>query len=150
MSTSKAQVFVDRNRTIAPISPLLFGGFAEHMGPLRYEGSTIPSPGRRRAVSQRRHGRLRDQTYTTIRYPGGNFLSGYDWLNGVGPKDQRPRLRELAWQSWKPINLARTNLWSSVKRSMPRRCWGSTWAREPSSLPRSRGVLQCLARDEVV
>ena len=34
-----------------------------------------------------------------IRYPGGNFLSGYNWLDGVGPKDQRPRRRELAWQS---------------------------------------------------
>ncbi|RPJ23221.1 MAG: alpha-N-arabinofuranosidase [Chloroflexi bacterium] len=42
---------------------------------------------------------LRDQAYTVIRYPGGNFLSGYNWLNGVGPKEQRPRLRELAWQS---------------------------------------------------
>jgi alpha-L-arabinofuranosidase len=42
---------------------------------------------------------LRDQAYTVIRYPGGNFLSGYNWLDGVGPKDQRPRRRELAWQS---------------------------------------------------
>jgi alpha-N-arabinofuranosidase len=42
---------------------------------------------------------LRDQAYTVIRYPGGNFLSGYNWLDGVGPKGQRPRVRELAWQS---------------------------------------------------
>jgi alpha-L-arabinofuranosidase len=42
---------------------------------------------------------LRDQGYTVIRYPGGNFLSGYNWLDGVGPKSQRPRRRELAWQS---------------------------------------------------
>jgi alpha-N-arabinofuranosidase len=42
---------------------------------------------------------LRAQAYTTIRYPGGNFLSGYNWLDGVGPKEQRPRRRELAWQS---------------------------------------------------
>jgi alpha-N-arabinofuranosidase len=42
---------------------------------------------------------LREQQYTTIRYPGGNFLSGYDWRDGVGPKDQRPRRRDLAWQS---------------------------------------------------
>ena len=101
MSTSKAQVFVDRNRTIAPISPLLFGGFVEHMGRCVYEGIYDPkSPhaderGLRKDVMEA----LRDQTYTTIRYPGGNFLSGYDWLNGVGPRDQRPRLRELAWQS---------------------------------------------------
>ena len=42
---------------------------------------------------------LRDQRYTVIRYPGGNFLSGYNWLDGVGPQEQRPRRRELAWQS---------------------------------------------------
>jgi alpha-N-arabinofuranosidase len=42
---------------------------------------------------------LRDQAYTVVRYPGGNFLSGYNWLDGVGPKERRPRRRELAWQS---------------------------------------------------
>jgi alpha-N-arabinofuranosidase len=101
MSTSKAQVFLDRNRTIAPISPLLFGGFAEHMGRCIYEGIYDPkSPhaderGFRTDVMEA----LRDQAYTVIRYPGGNFLSGYNWLDGVGPKEQRPRRRELAWQS---------------------------------------------------
>jgi len=101
MSTSKAQVFLDTNRTIAPISPLLFGGFAEHMGRCIYEGIYDPkSPladerGFRKDVLDA----LRDQGYTIIRYPGGNFLSGYNWLDGVGPKDQRPRRRELAWQS---------------------------------------------------
>ena len=39
------------------------------------------------------------KAYTVIRYPGGNFLSGYNWLDGVGPQAQRPRRRELAWQS---------------------------------------------------
>ena len=34
-----------------------------------------------------------------MRYPGGNFLSGYRWEDGVGPKDQRPVRRDLAWQS---------------------------------------------------
>jgi len=101
MSTSKAQVLLDRNRTIAPISPLLFGGFAEHMGRCVYEGIYDPkSPhadehGFRADVMEA----LRDQAYTVIRYPGGNFLSGYNWLDGVGPKEQRPLRRELAWQS---------------------------------------------------
>ena len=101
MSTSNAQVFLDRNRTIAPISPLLFGGFAEHMGRCIYEGIYDPrSPhaderGFRTDVMEA----LRDQAYTVIRYPGGNFLSGYNWLDGVGPKEKRPRQRELAWQS---------------------------------------------------
>lgn len=101
MSTLKAQVLLDTNRTIAPISPLLFGGFVEHMGRCVYEGIYDPksvnadSNGFRKDVMDA----LRDQAYTVIRYPGGNFLSGYNWLDGVGPKNQRPRRRELAWQS---------------------------------------------------
>lgn len=101
MTTQKAQVFLDTNRTIAPISPLLFGGFVEHMGRCVYEGIYDPaSPhaddqGLRKDVMDA----LREQAYSVIRYPGGNFLSGYNWLDGVGPKDQRPRRRELAWQS---------------------------------------------------
>lgn len=101
MSPSKAQIYLDSHRVIAPISPLLFGGFAEHMGRCVYEGMVdAGSPladerGFRRDVIDA----LRDQGYTTIRYPGGNFLSGYNWLDGVGPKQHRPRRRELAWQS---------------------------------------------------
>jgi alpha-L-arabinofuranosidase len=101
MENLKAQVLLDTNRTIAPISPQLFGGFVEHMGRCVYEGIYEPgSPladarGFRTDVLEA----LRDQAYTVIRYPGGNFLSGYNWLDGVGPKDKRPRRRELAWQS---------------------------------------------------
>ena len=101
MSISTAQIFLDSTRTIAPISPLLFGGFAEHMGRCVYEGMYDPgSPhadarGFRTDVIEA----LREQGYTTVRYPGGNFLSGYNWLDGVGPKEERPRRRELAWQS---------------------------------------------------
>jgi alpha-N-arabinofuranosidase len=101
LTNSKAQIFLDTNRTIAPISPLLFGGFVEHMGRCVYEGIYDPqSPladanGLRLDVLQA----LRDQAYTVIRYPGGNFLSGYNWLDGVGPKGERPSRRNLAWQS---------------------------------------------------
>jgi alpha-N-arabinofuranosidase len=96
-----AQVYLDTNRTVAPISPLLFGGFAEHMGRCIYEGIYEPdSPfadedGLRGDVLAA----LRELAFTTVRYPGGNFLSGYNWLDGVGPKDLRPRKRELAWFS---------------------------------------------------
>jgi alpha-N-arabinofuranosidase len=44
-------------------------------------------------------GALRDLNFSVIRYPGGNFLSGYHWRDGVGPREQRPRRRELAWHS---------------------------------------------------
>jgi len=96
-----ARIYFDSKRTIAPISPLLFGGFAEHMGRCIYEGIYDP-----KSVHADEHGfrkdvleALREQGYTTLRYPGGNFLSGYNWLDGIGPKAQRPRRRELAWQS---------------------------------------------------
>lgn len=99
--SNNAKISLDTNRIIAEISPLLFGGFAEQMGRCVYEGIYDPdSPladesGLRTDVLAA----LREQQYTVMRYPGGNFLSGYDWLNGVGPKEQRPRRRDLAWQS---------------------------------------------------
>ncbi len=101
MSPLTAQLFLDTNRTIAPISPLLFGGFAEHMGRCVYQGIYDPESPQadERGLRQDVMEALRDQAYTVIRYPGGNFLSGYNWLDGVGPKAQRPRRRELAWQS---------------------------------------------------
>ena len=42
---------------------------------------------------------LRELNFRSMRYPGGNFVSGYRWEDGIGPKDQRPARRELAWQS---------------------------------------------------
>lgn len=101
MSTQKAQVLLDAHRAIAPISPLLFGGFIEHMGRCVYEGIYDPASAHadERGLRQDVIAALREQAYTVIRYPGGNFLSGYNWLDGVGPKDQRPRRRDLAWQS---------------------------------------------------
>ena len=101
MTNQTAHIHIDTNRTIAEVSPLLFGGFAEHMGRCIYEG--VYDPGSAHADEQGFRtdvlDKLREQQYTTVRYPGGNFLSGYDWLDGVGPKETRPRKRELAWQS---------------------------------------------------
>ncbi len=101
MSQTTAQILLDSNRTIAEISPLLFGGFAEHMGRCVYEGIYEPKSAHADKDGLRTDvlDALRAQKYTTVRYPGGNFLSGYNWLDGVGPKEQRPRRRELAWQS---------------------------------------------------
>lgn len=101
MPNPTAKIYLDTHRTVGDISPLLFGGFAEHMGRCVYEGIYDPaspladSAGLRTDVMAK----LREQKYSVIRYPGGNFLSGYNWLDGVGPKAQRPRRRELAWQS---------------------------------------------------
>ncbi|HVU10569.1 MAG TPA: alpha-N-arabinofuranosidase [Phototrophicaceae bacterium] len=101
MSGSQAQIYLDTQRVISPISPLLFSGFAEHMGREIYEGIYDPaSPlAGKNGLRSDVLAALKELNYRSIRYPGGNFLSGYRWQDGVGPKDQRPHRRDLAWNS---------------------------------------------------
>lgn len=98
---NKAHVYLDTNRTISEISPLIFSGFAEHMGRAIYEGIYEPKSAHANPDGLRRDvlAALKELNFRSMRYPGGNFLSGYRWEDGVGPKDQRPRRRDLAWQS---------------------------------------------------
>jgi len=99
MQTTK--VTYQREFTIAPLDPRVFGGFLEHMGRAVYEGVYDPQSahadedGLRKDVMQA----LQTMRYTAMRYPGGNFASGYHWMDGVGPKESRPVMRDLAWQS---------------------------------------------------
>ena len=101
LSPAKAQVYLDTNRVISPISPLIFSGFAEHMGRAIYEGIYEPASPHADENGLRKDvlAALRELNFRAMRYPGGNFLSGYRWQDGVGPKDQRPARRDLAWQS---------------------------------------------------
>jgi alpha-L-arabinofuranosidase len=101
MTHATARIFVDTNRTIGEISPLLFGGFAEHMGRCIYGGIYDPASPHADERGLRRDvlAALREINYRIMRYPGGNFLSGYHRMDGVGPRPQRPRRRDLAWKS---------------------------------------------------
>ena len=100
-SVKKASVGLNTQRTIGEISPLIFGGFAEHMGRCIYEGIYDPAS----PLSDSRGFRpdvmsaLKEINYRIMRYPGGNFVSGYRWTDGIGPKESRPRRRALAWRS---------------------------------------------------
>ena len=102
MADSKAQILIDVNRTVSEISPMLFGGFAEHMGRCIYQGIYEPASPHADEHGFRKDvlAALRELNFSIIRYPGGNFLSGYHWQDGVGPKEKRPRLRDLAWFSF--------------------------------------------------
>ncbi len=97
----QAKLSLRKNFVVDTVSPWLFGGFLEHMGRSVYEGVYDPdSPladnnGVRRDVVAA----LDELALTNVRYPGGNFTSGYHWEDGVGPQSQRPTVRELAWQS---------------------------------------------------
>lgn len=99
--SSSARVFVDTRRTISPIDANLFGSFLEHLGRAIYDG--IYDPGSRLSDSNGFRKDVLDEVrklgVPIIRYPGGNFVSGYNWLDGVGPKQNRPRVLDKAWNS---------------------------------------------------
>jgi alpha-L-arabinofuranosidase len=94
-----ARIKIDVDRTIGQVDPLLFGNFAEHLGRMIYggiyeEGSPLAdADGFRKDVMQA----VKDLGVSILRWPGGNFASGYNWQDGIGPKDQRPARLELAW-----------------------------------------------------
>jgi len=98
---SVTSVVIDSDRQIAPIDRHLFGSFLEHLGRAIYEGIYDPkskfadSNGFRTDVMKE----VRDLGVPIIRYPGGNFVSGYHWLDGVGPKDKRPTVLDRAWNT---------------------------------------------------
>jgi alpha-N-arabinofuranosidase len=96
-----SRIFMNSRRTIAPLDRNLFGSFLEHLGRAIYEGIYEPGSkfadanGFRKDVIEE----IRRLGVPIIRYPGGNFVSGYDWLDGVGPKQDRPRVLDKAWNT---------------------------------------------------
>jgi alpha-L-arabinofuranosidase len=94
-------ITIDPAAVIGPIHPWMFGHFVEHLGRCVYGG--IYDPGSE--LSDGEGFRLdvleavRGLAPTTIRYPGGNFVSGYHWRDGVGPRAERPIRYEHAWKT---------------------------------------------------
>jgi alpha-L-arabinofuranosidase len=92
---------IDVDRQLGDLHPHIFGGFAEHLGRCFYGGIYEPnSPladeqGFRRDVLEA----LRRLNMPIVRYPGGNFVSGYRWMDGIGPTEDRPARPELAWET---------------------------------------------------
>ena len=94
-----ARIKIDTDRQLGRIDPLIYGQFIEHLGRCIYGG--IYDEGSPRSDA---HGYRTDVLEMAkglrppiLRWPGGNFVSGYHWEDGVGPKADRPRRLELAW-----------------------------------------------------
>jgi alpha-L-arabinofuranosidase len=87
--------------TVGEVDRRLFGSFVEHMGRCVYTG--IHEPGHPTADEHGFRGDVADLTreagVSLVRYPGGNFVSGYRWEDGVGPVEDRPARIDLAWRS---------------------------------------------------
>jgi len=94
-------IHLDSRRTISPLDPNVFGSFLEHLGRAIYEGIYDPGSSLSDANGFRKDvmDEVRQLGVPIIRYPGGNFVSGYNWLDGVGPKQDRPRILDKAWNT---------------------------------------------------
>ena len=97
----KASLILDRNYVVGQVDRRLFGSFIEHLGRAVYGG--IYEPGHPEADEQ---GFRRDVlslvkrlNVPVVRYPGGNFVSGFRWEDSVGPREMRPKRLDLAWMT---------------------------------------------------
>ncbi len=100
-SETLARVYVDSRRKIATLDPNLFGSFLEHLGRAIYEGIYDPGSKLSDADGFRTDvmNVVKKLGVPIVRYPGGNFVSGYNWLDGVGPKKDRPVVLDKAWNT---------------------------------------------------
>ncbi|MEI6097960.1 MAG: alpha-N-arabinofuranosidase [Alphaproteobacteria bacterium] len=97
----KATVTAHRDFTIARIDDRIYSAFLEHLGRAIYSG--IYEPGHPTADKNGMRGDVaqlvRDLKIPYVRYPGGNFVSAYNWEDGIGPKEGRPVRLDLAWHT---------------------------------------------------
>ena len=97
----QARMIVNSAFEIGAIDPRLYGSFIEHLGRAVYGGiygpghSTADADGFRQDVLAL----VKELGVNFVRYPGGNFVSGYNWEDGIGPVEQRPKRLDLAWKT---------------------------------------------------
>ena len=95
----KATMILDKDFSIGKIDPRMYGSFIEHLGRAVYGGiyepthPTADKNGFRRDVIEM----VRKLGVPVVCYPGGNFVSGFNWEDSIGPRDQRPKRLDMAW-----------------------------------------------------
>ena len=99
LAQTPARMKIDIDRTIGQVHPHIFGNFAEHLGRCIYgdiyePGSPLADAnGYRKDVMEA----IKGMNVTLLRWLGGNFVSGYNWKDGIGLRNQRPVRPEGAW-----------------------------------------------------
>ncbi len=95
----KASMVLDRDYVVGKIDPRIYGSFIEHLGRAVYGG--IYEPGHETADELGFRGdviqMVKGIDVPVVRYPGGNFVSGFNWEDSIGPRDKRPKRLDLAW-----------------------------------------------------
>lgn len=98
---SNSKIILNKDYVVGEVDKRIFGSFIEHLGRAVYGGiyepghPTADKNGFRQDVADM----VRELQVPVIRYPGGNFVSGYNWEDGVGPVENRPRRLDLAWMT---------------------------------------------------
>ena len=119
----KAQVIVNKDFVIDAIDPRLYGGFIEHVGRAVYDGIYEPGHPAADADGFRQDviDLVRELDMPVTRYPGGNFVSGYNWEDGVGPREQRPARLDLAWKALEPNQVGTNEFmhWCAAANTRP-------------------------------
>ncbi|MGW0468534.1 arabinosylfuranosidase ArfA [Streptomyces sp. NPDC003027] len=116
-----ARFTLDPAFTVGEVNPRLFGSFVEHLGRCVYTGvfepghPTADETGLRTDVLDL----VRELGVTAIRYPGGNFVSGYRWEDSVGPVEERPRRLDLAWRSTETNRFGLSEFMAFLKKAGP-------------------------------
>lgn len=121
MNSKKAKMIIDKNYRIAKIDERIYGSFIEHLGRAVYNGIYEPSHqladenGFRKDVIDM----VRELQVPIVRYPGGNFVSGYNWEDGVGPRENRPKRLDLAWKTLETnqIGISEFSKWAKLSNT---------------------------------
>lgn len=101
MTQKKAKMILDKHFQVAEVDNRVYGSFIEHLGRAVYGGIYEPGhpyaneKGFRMDVIEL----VKELQVSIVRYPGGNFVSGYNWEDGVGLKTNRKRRLDLAWRT---------------------------------------------------
>ncbi len=97
----KAKIIANKNFKVGEIDRRIYGSFIEHLGRAVYTGIYEPTheSADKNGFREDVINLVKQLKVPAIRYPGGNFVSGYHWEDGVGDKKKRPVKMELAWRS---------------------------------------------------
>lgn len=115
----KAKVYIDKNNIIDVVSDELFGSFIEHVGRSVYNGIYEPThfTADENGFRQDVISCVKEMNVSCVRYPGGNFVSAYDWKDGIGDINTRPVRLSLAWKELEPNKVGVDEMMKWAKKS---------------------------------
>lgn len=108
-ANEQATISVYPTHKLSKINDNIYGGFTEHMGRCVYGGLYDPENPNKDLVDENGFRKdviesLKELNVPVVRYPGGNFVATYHWIDGVGPREKRPKRPELAWRAKSETN----------------------------------------------